>query len=155
MLNRLAVVFFCVVLVLTSLLFLFRTRAVFKRNPWVTTFFAFLWLAVLGGCIALIVDVFTPVPVNTVTNTPQLCIDSGINPFAATVTIIPLINDTLIFLATTWRLSRNSYADPYTLESGIKIFILGDHLPVFSKVLLRDGQAYYLLALFPDLCPHV
>ena len=145
-LTRQAVVFYCAVLVSTSLLFFFRTRAVFNRNPWVTAFFAGLWLAVLGGCLALIDDVFKPIPMNPASNVSPTCLDSSINPFAATVTIIPLINDTLVFLAISWRLSRNSY-EPYTLKSGIKYLIFGDHLPVFSKVLLQDGQAYYLLAL--------
>jgi len=54
-----------------------------------------------------------------------------------------MINDTLVFLAITWRLFRNSYV-PRTLRSGIRIVILGDYLPAFSKVLLKDGQAYYL-----------
>ena len=146
MLERLVVVFYCAALVFTSLLFFFRTRAVFSRNPWVTAFFAGLWLAVLGGCLAVIVDAFTPVPVNSASNTPAVCFDSGVNPFVAAVTIIPLINDTLVFLAISWRLSRNSY-EPYTLKSGIRFLIFADYLPVFSKTFLRDGQAYYLLAL--------
>ena len=37
--------------------------------------------------------------------------------------------------------------DPYTLESGIRLLIFGDYLPVFSKAFLQDGQAYYLLVL--------
>ena len=148
MLNRLVVVFYCAVLVSTSLLFFFRSRAVFNRHPWVTAFFAGLWLAVLGGCLALIVDVFKPVPVNPATSTPAICYHSGVNPFVAAATIIPLINDTVVFLVISWRLSRNSYEPgPYTVKSGIRFLIFGDYLPVFSKALLRDGQAYYLLAL--------
>ena len=145
MLGRLAVVFYCAALVFTSLLFFFRTRAIFKRNPWVTAFFAGLWLVVLGGCLALIVDIFEPTPANSASNTTALCIDSGINPYAAATTIVPLINDTLVFVAISWRLSHNSY-EPYTLKSGIRFLIFGDYLPVFSKALLQDGQAYYLLA---------
>jgi hypothetical protein len=66
----------------------------------------------------------------------------------AVATIIPLVNDTLVFLAISWRLSRNSY-DSHTLESRIRFFICGDYASVFTRVLLRDGQleAYYLLAL--------
>ena len=146
MLERLVVVFYCATVVFTSLLFFFRTRAVFNTYPRVIAFFAGLWLAVLGGCLAFIVYVFEPAPVNSASNTTPICINSGINPFVAAATIILLINDTLVFLAISWRLSCNSY-DPYTLESGIRFLIFGDYLPVFSKVLLRDGQAYYLLAL--------
>ena len=143
------IVFYCAVLIFTSLLFFFRTRAVFGGNPWVTAFFAGLWLAVLGGCLALIIDVFEPM--NSESNTMAICLDPGFNPFVAAVTIIPLVNDTLAFLAMSWRLSRNSYYEPYTLIMGIRFLIFGDYLPVFSRALLRDGQAYYLLAL-SDLC---
>ena len=143
MLQKLVTVFYCAVLVFTSLLFFFRTRAIFNRNPWVVAFFAGLWLAVLGGCLAFIVDVFN-VPSRVPNN--AFCIKGNIHPFVTATTIIPLINDTLIFLAITWRLSRNSY-DPLTLRSGIRFLIFGDYVPVFSKVLLQDGQAYYLLVL--------
>ena len=148
MLERLAIVFCCAVLVFTSLLFFFRTRAVFDRNTWVTAFFAGLWLAVLGVSLALIVDTLESVPVNSVSKATAVCLRvwSSFYRVAEATTIIALINDTLVFVAITWRLSRNSY-DPYTLRSGVKFLIFGDHLPVFSKVLLRDGQAYYLLAL--------
>ena len=146
MLERLVVVFYCATIVFTSLLFFFRTRAVFNTYPWVVAFFAVLWLAVLGGCLAFIVEIFFPVPVNT-----PFCIKPGINPILVAVTIIPLINDTLVFLAISWRLSRISY-DPYTLESGIRFLIFGDYLPVFSKGLLKDGQAYYLSAISKNFC---
>jgi hypothetical protein len=106
-----------------------------------------LWLAVLGGCLTLIVGVFKAImPVNPASNMIAICLDSGISRFAAAADIIPLINDTLVFLAISWRLSCNSY-DPYTLRSGIRFLIFGDYLPVFSKALLQDGQAYYLLAI--------
>ena len=143
MLGRTVVIFFSTAVVLTSLLFFFRTRVVFNGNRWIVAFFASLWLAVLGGCLAFVVDVFdapSPTP-----NTHAFCIKENINPFAAAATIIPLINDTLTFLAITWRLLRNSYV--HTLNSGIRLVVFGDYLPVFSKALLQDGQAYYLLAL--------
>ena len=143
-LERLVVTFYCAAVIFTSLLFFFRTRAVFNAYPWMVAFFAGLWLAVLGGCVALIVNIFEPIP-ESASGIP-LCIKPGMDPFVAASTIIPLINDTLVFLAISWRLSRNSYY-PDTLESGIRLLIFGDYLPVFSKALLQDGQAYYLLAL--------
>ena len=145
MFERLSTSFYCVVLIFSSLLFFFRTRAVFNRDPWVVSFFAGLWLAVLGGSLTFFVDAFIPSGSNSTTNI-MLCFSSGINPFIAATTIISLINDTLVFLAISWRLYRNSY-DPYTLNGGIRSIIFGDYLPIFSKALLQDGQAYYLLAL--------
>ena len=100
--------------------------------------------------MALIIDVFEPMPVNSNSNAIPICLDPGFNPFVAAITIILLINDTLVFLVMSWRLSRNSY-EPYTLKNGIRFLIFGNYLPVFSRVLLRDGQAYYLSAL-SDLC---
>ena len=144
MLGRTVVVFFSTAVVFTSLLFFFRTRAVFKGNQWIVAFFATLWLAVLGGCSAFVVDVFyapSPAP-----NTHTFCVNENINPFVAAATIIPLISDTLTFLAVTWRLFHRSYVR-HTLKNGIRLFVFGDYLPVFSKTLLQDGQAYYLLAL--------
>ena len=79
-------------------------------------------------------------------NSKETCLDPELNPFLMATIIISLINDTLVFLAITWRLLRNSYVEvPHTLRSGFRIVILGDYLPAFSKVLLKEGQAYYLL----------
>ena len=153
MLSRLVPVLYCAAIAFTSLLFFLRTRAIFRKSPWIVAFFAGLWLAVLGGCLAFVIDVFEVVKVNPALKTTAICFNAAISPFIAVATIVPFINDTFVFLAITWRLSLNSY-DPYTIQSGIRILIFGDYLPVFSKVLLQDGQAYYLLA-FPDLCPHI
>ena len=147
MLGRTVVIFFSTAVAFTSLLFFFRTRAVFNRNRWIVAFFASLWLAVLGGCLAFAVDVFDAPSPQAAPNSRIFCIKENINPFVAAATIIPLINDTLTFLAVTWRLFRNSYVRN-TLKNGIRLLVFGDYLPVFSKVLLQDGQAYYLLANF-------
>ena len=143
MFERLEAVFFSATVIFTSLLFFFRTRAIFSTYPWVVAFFAGLWLAVLGGNLAFIANIAEPMPGN-----PPFCIKPGINKLVAVSTIIPLINDSLVFLAISWRLSRNSY-DPCSPESGVRFsnFIFGDYLPTFSKALLLDGQAYYLLAI--------
>ena len=143
--ERLIIILYCTVIVFTSLLFFLRIRAVFERNPWVVAFFACSWLAVLGNSLSFIVN---GVQMDTSLNSSATCLNKEVNPFLTASTIISMINDTLVFLAISWswRLSRNSY-DPYTLESGIRLLIFGDYLPVFSKAFLQDGQAYYLLAL--------
>jgi chromate transport protein ChrA len=149
MLSRVVPFLYSTTIIFTSFLFFLRIRAVFQRSPWIVAFFAGMWLAVLGGCLAFILDVFKKVKVNPALDTTEICFNATISPFIAAATIIPLINDTLIFIATTWRLSRNSY-DSTTIRSGVRTLVFGDYLPVFSKVLLHDGQAYYLLA-FLDL----
>ena len=79
--------------------------------------------------------------------TPEGCsANIGVKPLAAAATIIPLVNDTLVFLAITGRIYCNSYAGR-TLQVGVRILLFGDYLPAFSKAILQDGQAYYLLVL--------
>ena len=128
----------------TSLLFFFRIRAVFSGNPWIVAFFAGLWLAVAAACLTVIigVDGINIGPTN-------YCIDGQFKPFVAAATIVPLINDTLVFLAITWRLFCNSCA-PHTAENGIRHLVFSDYMPIFFKAMLRDGQAYYLLLVFPS-----
>ena len=142
--ERLIIILYCTVIVFTSLLFFLRIRAVFERNPWVVAFFACSWLAVLGNSLSFIVN---GVQMDTSLNSSATCLNKEVNPFLTASTIISMINDTLVFLAITWRLFRNSYV-PHTLRSGIRLVILGDYLPKFSKAFLKDGQAYYLLAPF-------
>ncbi|KAF8898069.1 hypothetical protein CPB84DRAFT_1748075 [Gymnopilus junonius] len=111
----------------TSLLFFFRVRAVFDGNKYVIAFFAFTWLAVLGGCITVTRGV------------------TGIN-----IAIIPLVNDTLVFLAISFRLMTNTHVD-LNLKSGVKTVLSGAYLPAFSKTLFQDGQIYYLTTVTTNL----
>jgi hypothetical protein len=129
----------------TSLLFFIRTRAVFDRNPWVVAFFAGLWLAVVAACLTVIVGVDGVNIGNT-----RYCIDAEVKPYVSMATVIPLINDTCVFLAISWRLFSNSYARP-TLKHSFRVLIFGDYMPMFSKAMLHDGQAYYLTTVTINL----
>ena len=141
MLERLVVALYCAVLAFTSLLFFSRTRAIFDKNPWVVAFFSGLWLAILGVSLAFIVVMFRPEQGAET----AICLNPDVSSYITATIVISLINDTLVFLAISWRLFRNSYITP-TFNSGIRFLFFGEYLPVFSKVLFQDGQAYYLLA---------
>jgi len=80
----------------------------------------------------------------------RYCIDGEVKSYVTTATIIPLINDTFVFLAISWRLFSNSYARP-TFKDGLRVLIFGDYLPMFSKAMLHDGQAYYLTTVTINL----
>jgi hypothetical protein len=109
----------------------------------VVAFFAILWLAVVAACVTVIVGV------DGVNIGPtSYCIDGEVESYVTAATIIPLINDTLVFLAISWRLFTNSYARP-TFKDGLRVLIFGDYMPMFSKAMLHDGQAYYLLLVLP------
>jgi hypothetical protein len=98
------------------------------QNQWIVAFFAGSWLAVLGGFLVFVIYALKQVNL--------------------TMTTVPiLLYDTLVFLAITWHLSRNSYAC-HVLQNGFKFLVFGDYLPVFTKVLSQDGQAYYFSVLF-------
>jgi len=129
----------------TSLLFFFRTRAVFDRNPWIVAFFAALWLAVVAACLTVIIGVDG---VNI--GSSRYCIDGEVKSYVTMATVIPLINDTCVFFAISLRLFYNSYAGP-TLRDSLRVLIFGDYLPMFSKAMLHDGQAYYLTTVTINL----
>ncbi len=61
--------------------------------------------------------------------------------------IVPFIHDTIVFMATSFALMRNSYSDDS--KGKLEAIVFGKYLPAFSKSLLRDGQAYYLSFIFP------
>lgn len=134
-------VFFLLSVTSTSLLFFLRIQAVFNGNQWIVNLFAGLWLAVAASCSTVIigVDGFN-------IGSTNYCIDGQIKPFVMTGTIVPLINDILVFLAIAWRLFRNSYA-PHTVKNGVRFLVFGDYLPRFFKAILQDGQAYYLASI--------
>ena len=64
MLSRLVPVFYGSAIIFTFFLFFLHTWTIFQRNPCIIAFFAGLWLAVLGRCLAFIFDVFDWVQVN-------------------------------------------------------------------------------------------
>ena len=123
----------------TALLFFFRVRAVFNRNKYVVAFFSFMWLAVLAGGLTTIRGV---VGVNI--GLTNYCMMTNVKPYyLASAGIIPLVNDTLVFLAITWRLMGHAHADN-SIGTGFRVFAFGKYMPTLSKALLQDGQVYYL-----------
>jgi len=80
----------------------------------------------------------------------RYCIDGEVKSYVTMATVIPLVNDTCVFLAISWRLFCNSYARP-TLKDRLRVLIFGDYMPMFSKAMLHDGQAYYLTTVTINL----
>ena len=131
---------FCLAVPLTSLLFFFRARAVFGRDPFAVAFFGVLWLGVLGGCLTTIPGIGGA----NIGPTPY-CTTGVFKFYAVAAAITPLINDGIVFFAITWRLWRNTWARR-TVKNGVRALVYGDYLPMFSKSLLQDGQIYFLSA---------
>lgn len=128
----------------TSLLFLFRIRAVFHDLKVVVWSFAFLWLAVLAGCILV------PFAIRGEHIGPTLnCINSGVKPFSSAGIIISTVNDTLVLVAISLRILYNASGKR---RSGIRLKSLfdGGALPQISKSVLQSGQQYYLYVDLSD-----
>ncbi|KAF8898046.1 hypothetical protein CPB84DRAFT_1681667 [Gymnopilus junonius] len=129
----------------SSLLFFFRVRAVFDGNKFVVAFFAFMWLAVVAGCITVTQGV-----TGANIGTTDYCLNVSLEGYVSAAAIVPLVNDTLVFLAITFRLMANAHRD-YNLKDGMRTLVYGDYLPSFSRALLQDGQAYYLTTVTTSL----
>ncbi|PPQ98316.1 hypothetical protein CVT26_013635 [Gymnopilus dilepis] len=122
----------------TALLFFLRVRAVFDRNKYIVTFFAFMWLAVLAGSIT-VTQGLTGMNIGTT----DYCANLSLEGYVVAAAIIPLVNDTLVFLAISFRLMSNTQRET-TLKGGVRTLLFGTYLPSFSKAFLQDGQLYYL-----------
>ncbi|KAF7289027.1 hypothetical protein HMN09_01350600 [Mycena chlorophos] len=127
---------FAIAVPLTSLLFFLRARAIFNRNPWLNVFLFSLWLSVAGTCAT------APTAIHAITIGPTpYCINTGVKSYVGSTAITPLLHDTSIFLAISWRLYMNSHS------RDVRTFVTGKSLPSFSRALLKDGQLYYLITV--------
>ncbi|TFK38695.1 hypothetical protein BDQ12DRAFT_97634 [Crucibulum laeve] len=138
--------FICVSIILTvsmtSMLFLLRVTAVYHDNKVAIRLFVFLWLAVSS------MPILTPVILLEVhAGTTQQCniaVPSNGKAIEC-LAILLLINDTVIFLAISYRVLKFPLID-YSLKSWAKVFFDKGSLPIVSRLLLQSGQYYYLIS---------
>jgi hypothetical protein len=121
----------------TSLLFLFRIRAIYLNKTIIVAVFCVLWLAVPAANVTLVLGT----GVSRLENSPYCKVDRIETWVAASLGSL-MIFDTLVFIAVTWKLMNMSH---FTYRDGASYLqkALGTYLPTFSKALLRDGQRYY------------
>ncbi|KAF9475472.1 hypothetical protein BDN70DRAFT_840892 [Pholiota conissans] len=129
----------------SALLFFLRVRAIYNRNRIVVAFFFVLWL----GLVAC--TMFIPIGVSG-DNVPgtNMCEDADVPISAYAAIIAPLVHDTLVFMAISWRLVQNAHVQ-MNVKEGFKVAVFGEYLPKFTKGLLLDGQRYYLVTLVSSL----
>ncbi|KAJ7508619.1 hypothetical protein B0H11DRAFT_1902224 [Mycena galericulata] len=125
----------------TAMLFFIRVTAVWHRNKVVLGVFSVLWIGVLAGGLTV------PIGVRAAHIGPTLqCIDTIIPDYTQVVTIMPLIFDTAIFLAITYRiLAHTIVADSFVARA--RAFFGGTGLSTLSSALLRGGQHFYFIAV--------
>ncbi|KAF5329597.1 hypothetical protein D9619_009380 [Psilocybe cf. subviscida] len=130
----------------SEMLFFLHVRAVYIHNRPAVWFFTFLWLCTIASSL---------IPVFTTTymaiGSTKYCICYGALPLYSTATaVVPLVNDSVLFGALALRMLRSSYQER-TLKGDIRAMVFGDHIPLVSRALLQNGQAYFLSTVFLNL----
>ena len=128
-----------VALPFTVLLLVFRVVALYMNSKYAIAFFGLSWLALLGTSIAVSMGVVGM----QIGKTPY-CVETKSQTHWQLLGVVgPVVHDTLIFLATTWVVIKNSYIET-NVKISFHVVVLGKRLLPFYKSLLRDGQLYFL-----------
>ncbi|KAF7336017.1 hypothetical protein MSAN_02315400 [Mycena sanguinolenta] len=124
----------------TAALFFLRVTAVWYPSKIVYVVFSILWMAVLGA------GIIVPLRSRAVHIGPTLqCINTAVTANIEVSVIMPLINDTAVFLAINYRiLAHTIVADSSTAR--IRVFFGGTGLSSLTRALLQSGQHFYLIA---------
>jgi len=121
----------------TTLLFLFRVRAVYGGSKFIVGFFGLMWVTHLG------LTIMVPLSLEgKVMGPTKMCYSTPLRPFAAASLILNGVYDTLVFLAISFRIASYSMAGD-TLSMRIKCVFTAGGLPRLSRDLLHSGQLYY------------
>ncbi|KAJ6454632.1 hypothetical protein C8R45DRAFT_599968 [Mycena sanguinolenta] len=146
--NALAVVFgICSVLsqTTTALLFFLRVTAVWHQSKIAYAVFSILWLAVFGAGIT------APLGIRAAHIGPTAhCIPTVIPNNVEAAVILPLINDTVVFLAINYRiLAHTVVAD--SAMARLRVFLGGKKISTLSRALIQSGQHFYLVAVAANI----
>ncbi|KAJ7595254.1 hypothetical protein C8J56DRAFT_921945 [Mycena floridula] len=125
----------------TSFLFFLRVTAVWLHHKFVYGLFLALWLCVLGTSIAI------PIGIRGAhLGTTQQCIETALRSvYLEASPIMIFINDTMIFLAITYRIISYMVFEE-TMTAQINAFFRGKHISCLARLLLQGGQHYYLIS---------
>lgn len=77
--------------------------------------------------------------------TTKNCIDIAIESYSSAGFVAAAVNDTLVFIAISYRLVVSSGAG--TSSERLKSFFRGHYMGQLTRVLLQTGQLYYLCVL--------
>ncbi|KZP25789.1 hypothetical protein FIBSPDRAFT_949901 [Athelia psychrophila] len=129
-----------VVMLSTSFLFLQRVRAVYLQSTAITVIFGALWLVTAGLAILQASCLRAVHILNT-----QHCIATS-REYLALPSIVTCINDTLVFLAISFRLTADA-ATERTWRARAQSIFQGKGLYSLSRSLMKSGQTYYLASI--------
>ncbi|THU98149.1 hypothetical protein K435DRAFT_795960 [Dendrothele bispora CBS 962.96] len=122
---------------------------IYYNDRWVVAIFFTLWLGNVA-CASVSTLIYGKTATLDFGGTVS-CIEENIKIRYASVTVIgALVHDTCVFSAISYRLFKNSqplYNESIGLQTTTEKYILGKHLPRFSRALFQDGQMLYLITL--------
>jgi hypothetical protein len=130
--------FFPIAIPATEMIFFLHVRAVYIHNRPAVWLFTFLWLCTIASSL-------TPVIGSTYMSIAftKYCINGPLPSYATAAAVVPLVNDSVLFGALALRMLRSSYQER-SLRGDIRAMVFGDHIPLVSRALLQNGQAYFL-----------
>jgi hypothetical protein len=120
-----------------------RVCAVWRWNRYIVGFFGVSWLSVAASNFTMIHSIKTL----QVESYCTVIIVGGqliLAPF-----IINVVNHTLVFMAITYGICKNTLREDPTFKHGIMV-MFGKSLPTFSKALLHDSQISYMYVPLPS-----
>jgi len=116
-----------------------RTCAVWGWNRFIVAFFTLSWLCVAAATITTATHATRTLQVDTYCTV--IIVEGRFFPLPF---IVAVINHTLIVLAITFGICKNTLGGDLTFRHGIML-MLGKTLPTFSRALLHDSQISYIM----------
>ncbi|KJA17091.1 hypothetical protein HYPSUDRAFT_1104878 [Hypholoma sublateritium FD-334 SS-4] len=125
----------------SALLFFFRLRAIYNRNQIVVATFFVFWIGLIVAAL------FVPLGISAGAIGPtRYCRYTAFKPSSYAGLIGPLIYDTLVFAAISWRLIQVASVE-MSCRDTLHILFSKRGLPAFTARILVDGQLYYLITM--------
>ncbi|KAF7335950.1 hypothetical protein MSAN_02308400 [Mycena sanguinolenta] len=125
----------------TAMLFFLRVTAVWYPSKIAYVVFSILWIALLAAGIPTTIEVRG----EHIGPTEQ-CIAMAVPVNTEVVIIIPMINNTAIFLAINYRILAHTIVADSSVAR-LRVLFGGKGLFRISEALLRSGQHFYLIAV--------
>ncbi|KAF7334206.1 hypothetical protein MSAN_02381900 [Mycena sanguinolenta] len=129
----------------TALLFFLRVTAVWHPSKIAYVVFSVLWIAVLAAGVTVPLGVRA----EHIGPTAQ-CIITAVPINIEVAAIIPLINDTAVFLAINHHILTHTIVADSPMAR-LRVFLGGKGLSTLSQALLQSGQHFYLVAVAANI----
>ena len=128
----------------TKFLCYFRVCAVWRWNYYIVGFFTFSWLCVAAAAGVTAIRSVKALQVESYCTV--IIVEGRLVPAPF---IVAVVNHTLIVIAITYGVCRNTLGRDMTFGHGIMV-MLGKSLPTFSRAMLHDSQISYMYVLLPS-----